>query len=69
MSDPSYPVPFSHKTFDLGGVVIDSNFDSGNLFNAERVTALSVPHKTCSIICGSQLTTPRISIAPGSIFQ
>jgi hypothetical protein len=30
----NYPVPHSHKTFDLGGVIIDSNFDSGNLFNA-----------------------------------
>lgn len=45
MSDPSYPVPFSHKTFDLGGVIIDSNFDSGNLYNAEKVNSLSVvPH-------------------------
>lgn len=42
MSDPSYPVPFSHKTFDLGGVIIDSNFDSGNLYNAEKVNGLSV---------------------------
>ena len=69
MSDPSFPVPFSHKTFDLGGVVFDSNFDSGNLYNAERVNALSVLIKTCSIICGWQSTTSRISIALGSIFQ
>jgi len=34
MNDLIYPQPPSHKTFDFGTVVIDSNFDSGNLFNA-----------------------------------
>jgi hypothetical protein len=48
----TYPLPFSHKTFDLNGVVIDSNFDSGNLYNAERTTPLNVLYKPRSLTCG-----------------
>jgi len=38
MSDIKYPVPHSHKTFQFGSVIIDSNFDSGNLYSAEKVS-------------------------------
>lgn len=34
MDKSSYPIPHSHKTFDFGSTTIDSNFDSGNLYNA-----------------------------------
>jgi len=42
MEENNYSVPPSHKTFELGQVVIDSNFDSGNIFNAEKVNHSTV---------------------------
>jgi hypothetical protein len=42
MDNGNYPVPHSHKTFDFGAVTIDSNFDSGNLYNAEKINNTNV---------------------------
>lgn len=36
MTNTNYPIPYSHRTLEFGNVVIDSDFDSGNLFNAEK---------------------------------
>ena len=38
----NYPIPHSHKTFDFGSTTIDSNFDSGNIYNAEKVNNTNV---------------------------
>lgn len=45
MSKGNFPIPPSHKTFEFGQVTIDSNFDSGNLYNAEKVnnTTVDIP--------------------------
>lgn len=37
MKSSNYPIPPSHKTFHLDYIIIDSNFDSGNLYNAEKI--------------------------------
>ena len=42
MTDLTYPVPLSHKTFEFGSVTIDSNFDSGNLYSAEKINGNNV---------------------------
>ncbi len=42
MDKPFYPIPPSHRTFNFGNVIIDSNFDSGNCSNAEKVSATNV---------------------------
>jgi len=34
MADSGYPQPPSHKKFEFGSITIESNFDSGNLYNA-----------------------------------
>jgi len=34
MKSSNYPIPHSHKKFTLDNITIDSNFDSGNLYNA-----------------------------------
>ena len=38
MSEPNYPVPHSHRTFNFGPVTIDSNFDSGNCSDVNKVS-------------------------------
>jgi hypothetical protein len=30
----NFPIPPSHRTFNFGNVIIDSNFDSGNCSHA-----------------------------------
>jgi|LakMenE18May11ns_1017448.scaffolds.fasta_scaffold8420504_1 hypothetical protein len=65
----NYPVPHSHKTFELGGVIIDSNFDSGNLFNAERTSSMMVISIRISSIFGLRLIIKKINIGLGSIFH
>ncbi len=42
MIDSGYPQPPSHKTFEFGSIIIDSNFDSGNLYSAEKINANNV---------------------------
>lgn len=42
MIDSAYPQPPSHKTFEFGSITIDSNFDSGNLFSAEKINGNNV---------------------------
>lgn len=37
MKSSNYPIPPSHKTFHLDSIIIDSNFDSGNIYNAEKI--------------------------------
>lgn len=65
----SYPVPHSHKTFELGGVIIDSNFDSGNLFNAERPSSMMVLFIRFSSIFGLGLIIKKTNTGLGSIFH
>lgn len=43
----SYPVPISHKTFEFGSIILDSNFDSGNCKHAEKIQ-----HSTFNIWIG-----------------
>ena len=69
MEDSNYPVPHSHKTFDFGPVTIDSNFDSGNIYNAEKVNNTNVSPSTCSTTSGLQSITSRINTVPGFISQ
>ena len=69
MENNNYPVPHSHKSFEFGNIVIDSNFDSGNLYNAEKVNPTNVPPTPSSTTSGSQSTTSKTSIALGSTFQ
>lgn len=38
----NYPQPPSHRTFNFGNITIDSNFDSGNCCNAEKVSNTNV---------------------------
>ncbi len=42
MSNDNYPIPPSHKTFNFGSVVFDSNFDSGNCSDVEKVSSNQV---------------------------
>ena len=38
MIDSPYPHPPSHKTFDFGHITLDCDFDSGNLYNVEKIS-------------------------------
>ena len=69
MENSNYPIPHSHKTFDFGPVTIDSNFDSGNIYNAEKVNNTNVSPSTCSTTSGLLSIMSKISIEPGSISQ
>lgn len=42
MNESKYPIPPSHRTFEMGQVTIDSNFDSGNCSHAEKINNSSV---------------------------
>ena len=42
MLNSPYPQPPTHKTFNFGPVTIDSNFDSGNCCNVEKVSLTNV---------------------------
>ena len=67
MSNVNYPQPPSHRTFQLGTFVIDSNFDSGNCCNAEKVGPAHVKFKSkFSSTYGSALITLKITIGHGS---
>lgn len=66
MQEPAYPHPPSHRTFDFPPVTLDSNFDSGNLFNAEKVNATTVPPLPRSSTSGWPSTTPRTNTGRGS---
>ena len=68
MEGNNYPVPHSHKTFDFGSTTIDSNFDSGNLYNAEKINNTQVFISTYSTTYGLLLIMSKISIGLGSIF-
>ena len=68
MENSNYPIPHSHKTFDFGSVSIDSNFDSGNIYNAEKVNNTNVFLSIYSTTFGLQSIMSRISIELGSIF-
>ncbi len=68
MSNNSYPQPPSHRTFTLGKVIIDSNFDSGNCCLAEKVNATTVLLSLLSMLYGLRLITPRTSTGCGFIF-
>jgi hypothetical protein len=68
MKESNYPVPPSHKTFTFGNVVIDSNFDSGNCCNAEKVSNTNVKYFLLSITYGSALIIQRIIIEHGFTF-
>ena len=46
MSNDNYPQPPSHKTFNFGTAIIDSNFDSGNCSHAEKLSSHHVFFKS-----------------------
>lgn len=52
MNRSNYPVPIAHKTFPLDSVTIDSNFDSGNLYDAAKVNQNTVDFMLFSSIFG-----------------
>ena len=69
MSNNNFPLPPSHRTFTLGKVIIDSNFDSGNCSFAEKINASTVYSLSRSMPFGSDVTILRIFSDFGSIFQ
>ena len=65
METGNYPIPHSHKTFDFGPVTIDSNFDSGNLYNAEKINNTNVLIDLFSTTSGLLSIISRINIVHG----
>lgn len=66
----SFPLPPSHRTFTFANVIIDSNFDSGNCSNAEKVSPTNVINFNIknSIIYGLEQIILKIIIELGFIF-
>jgi len=69
MNNNNYPVPPSHRTFQFGKIIIDSNFDSGNCSYAEKMGASTVLNLLSSLPFGLELIIHAMDIACGFIFQ
>lgn len=67
MSDQNSCRPPSHRTFNFGSIIIDSDFDSGNCSHAEKINYASVKILVVSTKSGSEQTIPKITIEPGFI--
>lgn len=67
MNECNYPTPPSHRTFNFGPITIDSNFDSGNCSEANKLSGNTVAIPLFSLSCGSAPIIPTTDTALGSI--